>query len=150
EDYVSFSRYRQICAQHGEKDEKAQEDLAGFLHRLGLVLNYRDDPRLRDTHVLSPHWVTNGIYKILNSEQLEKNHGEIYLNDLANILDPVAYPVTMHRFLFDLMNKFDLCFAFPDDDTHYLIPELLDKQEPVQAGEFDSDETLNFQYHYPV
>ncbi len=36
----------------------------------------------------------------------------------------------MHRFLMDLMRKFELCFAFTDDDTHYLIAELLDKQEP--------------------
>lgn len=150
ENYISFEHYQEICAQHGEKDEKAQQDLAGFLHRLGLVLNYRDDPRLRDTHVLSPHWVTSGIYKILNSERLEQQHGEIHLTDLTAFLDPVDYPVNMHRFLFDLMKKFELCFTFPDDDTHYLIPELLDKQEPIEAEEFRSNESLHFQYHYPV
>jgi internalin A len=56
----------------------------------------------------------------------------------------------MHRFLFDLMKKFELCFSFPDDDTHYLIPDLLDKQEPEEASEFKPEECLNFQYHYPV
>jgi internalin A len=56
----------------------------------------------------------------------------------------------MHRFLFDLMKKFDLCFIFPDDDCHYLIPELLDKQEPEATAEFDPEQCLNFQYHYPV
>jgi internalin A len=56
----------------------------------------------------------------------------------------------MHLFLFDLMKKFELCFSFPDDDTHYLIPELLDKQEPARAAEFEPDACLNFQYHYPV
>ena len=30
------------------------------------VLNFQDDPRLVDTHVLNPEWVTNGVYKILN------------------------------------------------------------------------------------
>jgi internalin A len=56
----------------------------------------------------------------------------------------------MHRFLFDLMKKFDLCFVFPDDDCHYLIPELLDKQEPEATAEFEPEQCLNFQYHYPV
>ena len=56
----------------------------------------------------------------------------------------------MHRFLIDLMKKFDLCFSFPDDDCHYLIPELLDKQESVDAAEFKLDECLNFHYYYPV
>ncbi|MSS71312.1 MAG: TIR domain-containing protein [Candidatus Latescibacteria bacterium] len=48
------------------------------------------------------------------------------------------------------MKKFDLCFSFPDDDTHYLIPELLDKQEPTEAGAFEPGACLNFQYHYPI
>ena len=56
----------------------------------------------------------------------------------------------MHRFLFDLMKKFQLCFTFPDDDSHYLIPELLDKQEPVEAAAFRPAECLNFEYRYPV
>jgi internalin A len=47
------------------------------------------------------------------------------------------------------MKKFELCFSFPDEDTHYLIPELLDKQEPAETTEFEPGKCLNFQYHYP-
>jgi internalin A len=56
----------------------------------------------------------------------------------------------MHRFLFDLMKKFELCFTFPDDDAHYLIPDLLDKQEPPDTEEFLRDDCLHFEYRYPV
>ncbi len=150
ENYLSFERYRRICEEHGETDEKAQEDLARFLHQLGIVLNYRSDPRLKDTHVLSPHWVTTGIYRILNSDKLQKQQGRICLSDLSEILDADEYPVGMHRFIFDLMRKFELCFTFPDDDMQYLVPELLDKQEPGEADEFNEKESLRFQYHYPV
>jgi internalin A len=148
--YLSFEEYREFCNQNGETERDAQEKLAGYLNNLGIILNYRDDPRLQDTHVLNPHWVTNGIYKILNSDKLEAQKGEVSLNDLALILDEREYPASMRRFIFDLMKKFELCFSFPDDDTHYLIPELLDKQEPAEAGEFSPEECLNFQYHYPV
>ena len=148
--YLSFEEYRKVCEKLGEKDPKAQEALAFYLHSLGIALNYKDDPRLQDTHVLNPHWVTNGIYKVLNSEKLEKQKGEIRLNDLSKILDAKKYLTKMHSFLFDLMKKFELCFSFPDDDTHFLIPELLDKQEPAEAAEFKPEECLNFQYHYPV
>jgi len=148
--YMSFEDYRDYCEQRGEKDKTAQEALAGYLHTLGIVLNYKDDPRLQDTHVLNPHWVTNGIYKILNADKLEKQHGEIRLRELAEILDEKNYPATMRRFIFDLMKKFDLCFSFPDDDTYYLIPELLDKQQPKEAAEFQPEACLNFQYHYSV
>lgn len=74
----------------------------------------------------------------------------INLEDVLEILDSRKYPPRMHRFLFDLMKKFELCFSFPDQDTHYLIPELLDKQEPADTEEFKPEKCLNFQYHYPL
>jgi internalin A len=60
------------------------------------------------------------------------------------------YPKKMHGFLLDLMKKFELCFDLEGRDGVYLIPELLDKQQPDEAAEFDPAECLNFQYHYPV
>jgi internalin A len=148
--YLTFEEYRQVCADNNEKDARAQESLAFYLHSLGIVLNYKDDPRLRDTHVLNPHWVTNGIYTVLNAPLLAQQKGELRLADVTGILDVVEYPREMHRFLFDLMKKFELCFTFPDDDAHYLIPELLDKQEAEAAAEFRPNECLNFEYRYPV
>jgi internalin A len=148
--YVSFEDYRAFCVQHGERDAAAQDALAGYLHDLGIVLNYREDPRLQDTYVLNPHWVTSGIYKILNSPKLERQQGEIRLRELPQVLDPKDYPAEMRRFVIDLMKKFELCFSFPDDDAHYLIPALLDQQEPRETAEFRPAECLNFQYHYPV
>jgi internalin A len=150
ENYLTFEHYRQVCAENGETDAKAQESLAFYLHSLGIVLNYKDDPRLRYTHVLNPHWVTNGIYKILNSQRLADQQGELRVDDLVDILDTEEYPSEMHGFLFDLMKKFELCFSFPEDDSRYLIPELLDKEEPESIKEFQLDECLNFQYDYPV
>ena len=148
--FLSFEEYREVCASLGETDEAAQDALSQYLHNLGIALNYRDDPRLQDTYVLNPHWVTNGIYSILSSEILRTNRGEINLSELSEILAPRNYPVRMHRFLMDLMKKFELCFSFPDDDCHFLIPELLDKQEPSLGINFVPSECLNFQYHYPV
>jgi internalin A len=150
QNYLEFEKYCECCASFGEMNNVTQQLLAGYLHQLGIVLNYKDDPRLQDTHVLNPHWVTTGIYKILNSEKLARQKGQIYLNDVATILDPQDYPPKMRRFIFDLMKKFDLCFSFPDDEFHYLVPELLDKQEPQETEAFDPETCLNFQYHYPI
>jgi internalin A len=148
--YLTYDEYCDHCTQLGEPDAAAQADLATYLHRLGIALNYRGDPRLRDTHVLNPHWVTNGIYTILNSEKLRKSGGVLHLGDLAQLLSRDNYPSAMHRFLMDLMKKFDLCFTFPSNDIDYLIPELLDIQEPTATAEFDNQETLNFHYDYPI
>ena len=150
DNFLSFTDYCKICEDFGEKDEAAQTALAGHLHNLGIALNYDDDPRLQDTHVLNPHWVTDGIYKVLNSELLEKQKGAICLSDLSSILDKKDYPANMRLFLFDLMKKFDLCFSYHGDENRYLIPELLGKQEAEETREFEVKDCLNFQYHYPI
>jgi internalin A len=149
--FLSFDEYREICVELGEASAETQDQLAGYLHSLGIVLNFKDDPRLHDTHVLNPEWVTKGIYSILDSDRLAEQKGEIQVKDLAAILDKKDYPVKMHGFLIDLMRKFDLCFALGDDMIgRYLIPELLAKEESEETADFKPAECLNFQYHYPV
>jgi internalin A len=150
QNYLTYDEYRAKCAKLGETDSTAQEKLTVYLHRLGIALNYREDPRLRDTHVLNPHWVTNGIYTILNSQLIKERHGDIHLEDLSQLLDSTEYPPGMHRFLMDLMKRFDLCFTFPNDDIRYLIPELLDIQEPEDVTHFAAAQSLNFRYDYPI
>jgi internalin A len=148
ENFITFERYRSLCNEQGETDGTSQNSLAFFLHSLGIILNYNDDPRLQDTHVLNPHWVTKGIYPILKAETLANKKGELNVCDFATILDPNDYPSERHPFLFELMRKFELCVRFPDDEGRYLIPQLLDKQQPPEAETFEPAECLNFQYHY--
>jgi GTPase SAR1 family protein/CheY-like chemotaxis protein len=74
EDFLTWEQYQEICSELGEPNPQAQRDLARYLHILGVALNYMDDPRLRDTHVLNPRWVTEGIYSLLryNSKKLTR------------------------------------------------------------------------------
>jgi internalin A len=100
--------------------------------------------------VLNPHWVTGGIYRILNADVLAERAGVLHLNDLSDILPASSYPPGMHMFLLDLMRKFELCFPFPDESARYLVPELLDKQQPQEAEQFAPETCLGFEYHYPI
>ena len=151
EKYLPFEQFRGICASHGETDSQSQESLATALHCLGVALNYRQDSRLKDMHVLNPQWITGGIYRILNSDLLQSRHGELTISDLQHVLDQVVYPSSVHEFLVNLMRKFDLCFRFqePRDDT-YLIPELLSKEQTELATQCELSPCLRFRYSYPV
>ena len=150
ENYLRPETYAKICEERGEKDPEKQKQLSRFLHMLGIALNYAEDARLRHTHVLNPRWVTNGIYKILNAETVRDNHGDLRLEDVGKILPRKDYPEDMQRYLCELMRRFELWFSFPDDAEHYLIPQLLEKQTPEAADDFDRSATLEFEYNYPV
>ncbi len=150
DDFIGYEGFRQLCSKEGIDEESDRDTLCWVLHCLGIALNYRDDSRLRETSVLKPEWVTQGIYKVLNAKKLAERQGELHLNDLQQLLPKERYPLNKHFFLLELMRKFSLCFAFPDEVDRYLIPELLGKEEPEETGKFPPYDCLNFEYHYGV
>ena len=86
-DYIPYDRYEEICEDEGIEEDDIQRTLISLLHDLGIVLNFQDDIRLADTHVLNPEWVTNGVYKILNDRQLMMNdRGILKVENLKRIL----------------------------------------------------------------
>ncbi|MEL6224794.1 MAG: COR domain-containing protein, partial [Cyanobacteria bacterium J06627_8] len=67
---------------------------------------------------------------------------------LSDILDRTSYPRDKHRFIINMMEKFELCFPMDSaDDKQFLIPDLLPKEEPYTG---DWEDALAFEYHYPV
>ncbi|OUC12470.1 MAG: hypothetical protein B0A82_22225 [Alkalinema sp. CACIAM 70d] len=148
-DYILYSEYEEICRSQDITDHVSQRTLVELLHRLGIVLNFGDDPRLEDTHVLNPEWVTNGVYKILNDNRLMTEFcGILDCSQLNRILDSSRYPRAKQLFIIDMMQRFELCFSLEDGTSNrWLIPDLLPKQEPY-TGKWD--DVLEFQYHYTV
>ena len=148
EDYILFKDYLHLCQEENIQDDVSQNTLIDFLHDLGLVLHYHDDPRMEETSILNPTWVTNGVYTILNSHVLFQNKGTLERKWLSQILDPQKYPRDKHMFIMDIMRKFELCFDFMDfPDQRFLVPDLLTKEEP-DTGEWN--DALAFQFHYNV
>jgi internalin A len=94
-----LSNTAQFCQHDGEADLGQQDSLAVHLHSLGIALNYKDDPRLRDTHVLNPRWVTNGIYTLLNAQELSR-HAKGNSKPPAWVAPSIAaaYPPERHGF----------------------------------------------------
>jgi internalin A len=149
EDFISYNRYIGICHENKIPEEQNQEQLIDLLHRLGLVLNFRDHPILKGTNVLKPEWVTEGIYKLLSDDILKtENKGIFALVDLNRILDLDRYPSDRHHYLIELMQEFKLCFTIDCHPPKFLIPAILPKDEP-QNTRLPND-ILEFQYHYRI
>jgi len=147
-DYIPYHEYVGMCRAENISDGISQRTLIRFLHDLGIVLNFQDDPRLEDTNILNPEWVTNGVYRILNSNELFQSRGVLKRQKLNQILDVREYPKNKHLFIMDMMRKFELCFDFEGfTDRKFLVPDLLVKEEPYTG---DWHDALAFQYHYKV
>ena len=156
-DHIPYAEYERICNDQEISDRQERRDLIHLLHLLGIVLNFAEDPRLEDTSVLNPEWVTGGVYRILNDNLLSTKHkGMLNWQDLIRILTPKnkgdrnCYQENRDRqFILDMMQKFELCFPLDSNSQNpiYLIPELLDEEEP-DTGTWEN--TLNLEYHYKI
>jgi internalin A len=144
--FFTQDEYLVLCDTNNIKDETSQRTLIGFLHDLGVVLHFQDEPRLEALGILNPQWVTNGVYKILNSHELFQNLGQLTLPMLNIILNLPEYPSHKRLFIVDMMKKFELCYDIQPDKV-FLIPDLLPKDEPKGI---DLESVPAFQYQYPV
>ena len=145
-DHLSYGDYRVLCARFGEPNESKQDSLAAILHALGVALNYADDVRLRDTTILNPRWVTNGLYTLLRDAARDDGTGELHLKDVQRVL-PKETPV-MQRYMVELMRRFELAFPLNEAGDRWLVPQRLADQQPKLTIEWQEPGITRLRYHY--
>jgi internalin A len=162
-DYETFSRE---CSKRGERDPQKQAEVAALMHDLGIAMNYARDERLRDTTVLRPDWLANGIYAVLRANLLVPNKplapdavltadrlGEIYAvaaQKSVNMLKAADYPPEKWSFLLRLMNLFQLSFPLSEDGSSQLCPTLLGAEPPQGTDEPQGPDTVRLRYEFAV
>jgi hypothetical protein len=133
--------------------------LLKFLHDLGVVLFF-EKLKLSSIFVLDPHWVTIGVYKIINSAKTKD--GILKEQDLDYILnkekikkeeyDPakkktITYGLVEQRYIIDIMMQFELCYEYDEKKRYYIIPDLLPK-ELKKEPELNEGMPLHFVMRY--
>jgi len=163
EPYLDYSAYARHCVELHEDDPHQQAALAAAMDELGVALNYARDPRLRDTTVLRPNWLANGIYALLRANILgakplapdgvltEERVGEILAEaDRARVLNATEYPTEKWPFLVSLMNLFQLSFPIDEEGQRFLVPTLLPADEPPDSAEPEGSEKVKLRYEFDV
>ena len=163
--YLDYQTYAERCQGLGETDPEKQEELAAFLHDLGVALNYRRDPRLHETTVLRPDWLADGIYALLRANDTRHTaplapDGRIKLEAMPAIyaaaenlkmLKAKDYPVEKHAFLLRLMGAFQLSFPLNEAGTEHLVPALLSVEEPEGTpSQLLAKPGLELRWEFPV
>ena len=138
-DYIESAEYRDVCIQNGVDKPFSQNVLLQFLHDLGVIINFRNLKNF-DTQILNPLWLTNGVYRVINSGKITENKGLLHEDDFDTVInDPryangnttdkvFHYPRNKLHYIVRVMQEFELCF--PLDSSQYVIPQLLPVEEP--------------------
>jgi internalin A len=161
ENFLTYEQYTALCDRFGEKRPDAQADLAGILHALGLALYFGKDPRLHDTRVLNPSWVTGGVYAVIRAPSVAERDGQLAVADMPRVLKEAEregvistedYPRETHGFILELMRAFQLCYASEEEQgrpVRYLVPELLPEFEPEMPEPWEGA-PVRLRYRYEV
>lgn len=153
EDYIDSAQFRAVCEANGVTRRFSQDVLLQFLHDLGVVINFRNLKNF-DTQILNPLWLTNGVYRIINSERVANAGGLLGEDEFdAVINDPrydrpgerkLRYPLDKLNYIVRVMQEFELCYRL--DGTRYVVPQLL----PVAEPDFQAQgKGLSFVIHFP-
>ncbi|MCI5166431.1 MAG: hypothetical protein D3903_10105 [Candidatus Electrothrix sp. GM3_4] len=159
QNYINQEQFITICQQHGVEEEISRMTLLKLLNDLGTVLFFENLP-LTDIYVLDPHWVTVGVYKIINSEKtkdgiLRETDLEFILNEekiRCDEYDPAkekkfTYTRSELRYLVEIMQEFKLCYLYCATEHLYILPNQLPK-EPEQEPELQGKNLLRFVIEY--
>jgi internalin A len=152
---LTLEAFRTICARHNETLPAQQESLARLLHMLGAVLHFVDEPRLRHTSVLNPHWVTDGVYRLLRFKDRPESDGTLTLAEALQALH--GETEASARFFLQLMERFEMCFPLDEDESvgdtlpiKWLIPGALGQYQPegVTAADWQKPGSVRMRYSY--
>jgi internalin A len=155
EDFIESSVYRKVCSDHGVERAFSQDVLLQFLHDLGVVINFKHLKNF-DTQILNPLWLTNGVYRIINSAIVAQNKGLLHEEELDSVINdprysagntqdnPFHYPKNKLTYIIKVMEVFELCSRL--DAYTYVVPQLL----PVDEPSFELEGTvLHFVLRFP-
>jgi hypothetical protein len=145
--HINFAEYAAICQQQEVKDEASQLLLSSYLHRLGSLLHFVDDPTLHDFIILNPQWAVDAVYSVLNDNRIAQAGGYFTLETLENIWRD-KYDMVERGKLLNLMKKdsFEVCYAVECKPNTYLAPQLLTEDRPPYK--WNDNDTLKFRFQY--
>jgi internalin A len=147
EDYITQEDYFAVCGSHQMGKEKALF-LSDYLHDLGIILHFRQDPVLADTVILKPEWATGAVYALIDSLEIQNNKGRFNRAHLGRYWNKKKYPAEKYAQLLRLIEKFELCFNIVGSDD-YILPELLPTQRPpIDMEAYRSTGNLHLHYSY--
>ncbi|WP_437824831.1 COR domain-containing protein [Tenacibaculum mesophilum] len=136
--YLDYKTFSKICKKNNIENENTQKLLLKYFTTIGTV-TWFGDTYLNFLHVLSPKWITQGVYKIITSKKTASLYGKISIADFDELLKPVnnsdyTYEESHYGYILSMMKKFDLCYT-PDDKT-LLIPSAFGKVPRLEYSDF--------------
>lgn len=161
--YLSQDEYKTICKENGVTNNNEQIWLLNWFNDFGDCFSntYGYTGFVHDFKVLSPRWITNAIYILINQgfRYVEPLVGEGLLSysKIEDLLkeatggtaeDIKGYSKEECKHIIELMRKFELSVKAFDKEGYEFIPALLPLVEPEQMRPFEYKQNIKYFLKY--
>jgi internalin A len=148
--YITQQEYFDIYARHLPSDGMKALHLSRYLHDVGVLLHFQDDPLLARTVILQNEWATEAVFRILDDEGVKARLGRFSRTDCERVWQDSKYTDKQPELL-ALMQRFELCYALPDTEPPtWLAPQFLPPAKPATLAAWTEwrDRDLIVRYRY--
>ena len=145
--YITIDKYRGLCRTSQLTELERQNSLSNYLHDLGVILHFHEDPILKRYVILKPEWGTAAVYDALDTKEIRENFGRFTRKQLNSIWKKDEYS-NMRDELLQLMKNFKLCYEIPGRPNHYIAPQLLSSEQPDYPWDDTSNLILRYRYDF--
>ena len=146
--YIWLDRFQDICEEEGIAEEERQDFLSDYLHDLGAILHFSDEPQLKRILFLDAEWAIDAIYNVLDHTREQERTGYFSREDLKQLWKESSYRRVFDELLALMqISGFELCFEVPKEDL-FIVPQLLPADKPEGYAWQAGDQELALRYAY--
>jgi internalin A len=152
QNHIDSETFERICEAKGVNDKQSRADLSQWLHDLGVILHFHEDPSLADFIILNPQWAANAVYEIMRHQDVLQNQGRFDRRKLRDVWNACNFTNAEQSNLLNLMLKdnFEVCFKATEEGREiYIAPQLLPDQRPKEYAWTTDGAVLRYTYQYP-
>jgi len=162
--YIDNQQYYALCDKYGEENSQIRKWLLEWFNDLGICFSYHQEnggKELQDYKVLSPKWLTNAIYIIINNGKGRSKQGVMLKQTIIDILnmESTGVDTSIHYkeyevdYVLAVMRKFRLSYELPNEEgesEEEFIPALCSYIEPeeVYPEEEEYEKHIIYQMRY--
>ncbi|MFT3794161.1 COR domain-containing protein [Flavobacterium sp.] len=145
--FISFDAFREICKDHGVRENGMMARLSDYFNRIGVFTHFIDDALLQERIYLNSNWLVKIVYEVLDNPTAIDRKGRISDEDIRKIWGRSDLQYEANK-LSRLMHKFGLMYHIRGKDS-YVIPEHLPTVMPYEKWPYhDQKDILQFIYEF--
>lgn len=157
ESFLKKTAWLDLCQGSGlaEQGDLNQAWLLDLFDKLGVIVHFPNIATL-DSYILNPRWLTYGVYTLLYSLEAKAKKGRLREAEIVRILSAaevrddlgnvLSYPPDKAAIVIQAMEQFKLCFPCRHEQDMFVIPALLESDQP-QHG-FEKRGSLAFEFNF--